>query len=104
MKNLPLSYIELSRKNLIHNFKALKSITKNTKIVAVIKSNAYGHGQNEIAKILEPYADYFQVNSVGELKLLRKISHKKILVLGYVQKSDLLEAIKLGCIMSLFSI
>lgn len=103
-KNLPLSYLEISRKNLIHNFKALKNITKNTKIVAVIKSNAYGHGQNEIAKVLEPYTDYFQVNSVSELKLLRKISYKKTLVLGYVQKNDLLEVIKLGCILSVFSI
>ena len=104
MKNIPLSYIEISKDNLIHNFKALKSITKNTKIVAVLKSNAYGHGQNEVAKILEPYADYFQVNSIGELKLLRKVSKKKTFVLGYVQKADLVSAIKFGCILSVFSI
>ncbi|MEK7572337.1 MAG: alanine racemase [Patescibacteria group bacterium] len=104
MKKTELSYIELSKKNLIHNFKVLKSITKNTKIIAVIKGNAYGHGQNEIAKILEPYADYFQVNSILELRLLRKISHKKTFVLGYVQKADLFEAIKLCCILSVFSI
>lgn len=104
MKNSPLSYIEISKDNLIHNFKALKSITKNTKIVAVIKGNAYGHGQNEVAKILEPYADYFQVNSFLELKLLRKISKKKTFVLGYIQKNDLRDAMKLGCILSVFSI
>jgi len=102
---MSLVYIELSRKNLIHNFKQLKKIAKpGTEIAAVIKGNAYGHGQNEIAKILEPYADYFQVNSFSELKLLRKVSKKKTFVLGYVEQKDLKEAMKLGCILSVFSI
>lgn len=104
MENSPLSYIELSKKNLIYNFQVLKKITKKTKIVAVIKGNAYGHGQNEVAKILEPFADYFQVNSIDELELLRKVSKKKTFVLGYIQKEDLNRAIKLGCILSVFSI
>jgi alanine racemase len=104
-KDLPLSYIELSSKNLIHNIKVLKSVAKKgTKFSVAIKGNAYGHGQNEIAKILEPHVDYFQVDSIEELKLLRKISSKKTLVLGYVQKLDLKEAIKLGCVLSVFSL
>ena len=103
-KNSPLSYIELSSENLVHNIKQFKSITKNTKISCVIKGNAYGHGQNEIAKILEPLVDYFQINSVEELELLRKVSKKKTLVFGYVQKDDLPRAMKLGCILSVFSI
>jgi alanine racemase len=104
-KDLPLSYIELSSKNLIHNIKVLKSVAKKeTKFSVAIKGNAYGHGQNEIAKILEPHVDYFQVDSIEELKLLRKISSKKTLVLGYVQKLNLEEAIKLGCVLSVFSI
>jgi len=102
---LPLSHIELSSKNLIHNFKELKKITKKgTEIAVVIKSNAYGHGQNEVAKILEPYADYFQVNSIFELELLRKVTKKKTFALGYVEKNDIEKAIKLGCILSIFSL
>ena len=55
--NLHISYIELSKKNLIHNFKELKKIVKpGTEIALVIKSNAYGHGQNEVVKTLESYA------------------------------------------------
>lgn len=105
MKKLPLSYVELSKENLIHNFKALKSVAKKgTKFSVAIKGNAYGHGQNEIAKILEPFVDYFQVNSIEELKLLRKVSKKKTFVLGYIKKEDLLDAIKLGCILSIFSL
>lgn len=104
-KNLPLSYIEISKTNLIHNIKVLKSISKKgTKISAVIKGNAYGHGQNEIAKILEPYVDFFQVNSFLELKLLRKVSKKKTLVFGYISESELKYILKLNCILSIFSL
>src|ERR1035437_6655322 len=100
-KNNPLSYIELSKKNLIHNIKTFKNLAKaGTKFSVAIKGNAYGHGQNEVAKVLEPYVDYFQVDSVEELKLLRKVSKKKTFLFGYVQKSDLGKAIKLGCILS----
>jgi alanine racemase len=104
MKTLPLSYIELSKKNLIHNIEQFRSLAKKgTEFSAAIKGNAYGHGQNLIAKILEPYVDYFQIDSVEELKLLRKVSKKKTFLFGYAQKSNLRKAVKLGCILSVFS-
>ena len=106
LKNkLPLSYIELSKTNLIHNIKQFRSLAKKgTKLSVAVKGNAYGHGQNEVAKILEPCVDYFQVNSMEELELLRKVSKKKTFVLGYVKKTDLVQIIKLGCIIACFSI
>ena len=105
MKNLPLSYIELSKKNLIHNLKSLRAVAKKgTKFALAIKGNAYGHGQNEIAKIAEPYADYFLVNAIEELRLLRKVSKKPAFLFGYVEPSFLAEAIKLGCIFGVFSL
>ncbi len=102
---LPLSYIELSKTNLIYNIGKFKNLAKKgIKISIAVKGNAYGHGQNEVAKILEPYADYFQVNSVEELELLRKISKKKTLVLGYIKNSDVARAIRLGSIIAVFSV
>ncbi|MDD2840450.1 MAG: alanine racemase [Rickettsiales bacterium] len=103
-KKLPLAYVELSSKNLVHNIRIFKRFSNKTRIIAVIKGNAYGHGQNEIAKILDPHVDFFQVNSFLELKLLRKISKKKVFVLGYVSFVDLEEAIKLNCILAIFSL
>ena len=104
-KNTPLVYLEISRKNLIHNFKALKKLTKKgTKVAVAIKGNAYGHGQNIVAKILDLHVDYFFVNSVEELELLRKVSKKRTFVLGYVPKDDLTKALKLKPILSFFSI
>jgi len=101
-----LSYIEFSKKNLVHNIKQFRNLlNKKTQISVAIKGNAYGHGQNEIAKILEPYVDYFQVNNVEELRLLRKISKKKTLILGYIQKSNLFNVLKLkNTILTVFSI
>ena len=104
-KNSPRSYIGLSKKNLVSNLLALKSVAKKgTTISIAIKGNAYGHGQNKISKILEPFVGYFQVDSVSELELLRSSSKKKAFLFGYVQKSDLQKAIRLGCILSVFSL
>lgn len=103
MKNLPLSYVEISKKNLIHNIKSFRKIVKaGTKVAGVIKANAYGHGDTQVVKILNPYVDYFQVNSVEELEGVRKVTKKPILLLGYVGKSDLVKAIKLGCVLTVF--
>ena len=98
-----LSYIEISKENLLHNFAAMKSLLKNdAKVVAVIKANAYGHGQNEVAEILESVADYFQVDDLQELEKLRKISTKPTLVLGYVAKDEMKRALELGAILSVY--
>ncbi len=104
-KKIPLSYIELSKSNLINNIKQFRnSIKKGTELSMAIKGNAYGHGQNLVAKILEPHVDYFQLNSIEELKLLRKITKKKTFILGYIKNSDLSHAIGLGCILAVFSL
>jgi alanine racemase len=102
--NLPFSYIELSSENLIHNLLEFrKLLKKGTEIAFAIKGNAYGHGQNEIAKIAEKYVDYFFVNSLLELRLLRKVSKKKTFLFGYVEKKDLKDAIKLQAILAIFN-
>ncbi len=102
--NTPLSYIEISEKNLIHNIKQFRNFAKKgTEFAVAVKGNAYGHGEAEIVKIAEPYIDYFQVNSYEELCVLRQNSKKKTFVLGYVQKENLKHALMLGCLLSVFS-
>ena len=104
-KNLPLSYIELSKKNFVHNLKKFRNLAKpDTKFSVAIKGNAYGHGLREVAQILDPLVDYFQIDSVEELESLRQVSKKKALILGYVEEADLARAIKLKCVFSVFSI
>lgn len=105
MKDTSLAYVELSKNNLVFNIKQFRKLAKKgTKFAVVVKGNAYGHGQNEVVRIVEPYADYFQVDGIEELKELRKVSREKVLMLGYVQGGNLPKAIKLGCILTVFSL
>jgi alanine racemase len=102
-KDLPLSYIELSKKNLIHNIKEFRKLVgKQTKISAVIKANAYGHGDTMIAEVLSPFVDYFQVDSVEELERVHKATSKEIFVFGYLDRQGIEKAIKLKAILSVF--
>ncbi|MEY2671914.1 MAG: hypothetical protein RL687_331 [Candidatus Parcubacteria bacterium] len=105
MKNSPLSYIEISKGNLIHNIKQFRSlVSKDTRIAGVVKANAYGHGDVQVVKILNSHVDYFQVNSVEELARIRPYTKKEILVLGYVGKNDLQNAIELKATLGVFDL
>lgn len=100
---MPLSYIELSRENALHNvaqFRAL--VSPGTKIASVVKGNAYGHGMPEMIDILEPAVDYFQVDDLLELRALRNHTQKPTLVLGYIAKDELEEAVSLGCELAVY--
>lgn len=104
MHPLPLSYIELSAENLVHNLTNLRSLAKEgTRLAFAVKGNAYGHGLAEIARIAEPYTDYFFVNSIEELRALRVVSQKPTFLFGFVAPAFLGEAILLGAVLGIFS-
>lgn len=87
----PLNIIEISRKNLISNYRKLSSLTKNIKVAPVFKSNAYGHGLVLTAKILDPlHPPFFCVDSLSEAYELYKIGIKTpVLIIGYVNPENL---------------
>lgn len=100
-----LTYLEISKDNLVHNIKQFKSLLKDeTKIVAVIKSNAYGHGDKEIAKIATSHVDYFQVDSIEEAERVRSVTKKPILILGYLNENGVKRAIKINAIVCVFDL
>ena len=99
---MPISQIEISRDNLLHNLRQLKSLQPAAKVGAVIKGNAYGHGQNVVAKILEDEVDLFFLDDLDELRLLRKISQKPAMLLGYVPSEDIEEAVALDAILAFY--
>jgi len=92
----PLTWIEINRKALLHNLRQFRQrIGKKTKIMAVVKSNAYGHGLGEVAKIVGSKTDWFGVNSLEEGIFLRQTKiNQPILVLGYIPLSLIKEAIE----------
>lgn len=71
-----------------YNFRSMKeNLKEDTKIIAVVKTDGYGHGAIPIARMAESY-DYvwgFAVALAEEAVLLRKAGVKKpILILGFV--------------------
>ena len=80
-------WAEINLDNILDNLNAMRSnIPQDTKIMAVVKTDAYGHGAVEIAKVLEK-VDYifgYAAATVDEAMELRENGIKKpILILGY---------------------
>lgn len=85
MDFLHRTWAEIDLNALKHNFKTLKENAQNSKIMAVVKADAYGHSAAAIAPVLEENgADYFAVSNIDEALFLReKGIAKPILILGY---------------------
>lgn len=83
-KFLRRTWAEIDEDALIHNFKIIKEAAK-TKVCAVVKANAYGHGVDIVAPLLQKAgADFFAVSNIEEAIELRDIGiTKPILILGY---------------------
>jgi alanine racemase len=80
------TWIEIDKKAIKHNYDVFRSlIPKETKLLAVVKSNAYGHSLIDFSKeIIKNGADFLGVDSIVEGLALRKEGiNIPILVLGY---------------------
>ena len=97
MKPESKTWVEVSKKALTNNVKAFRGhLGSDVGVMAVVKSNAYGHGLVETAQIADAAgAAWFGVDNVDEGLALRKAGIKKpILILGYTLKSRLADAVK----------
>ena len=91
------TWVEISSRALTSNVKAFRShLSDATQMMAVVKSNAYGHGLVETATIADAAgAAFFGVDNVDEGISLRKAGIKKpVLILGYTLKDRLLDCVK----------
>ena len=67
------TWVEIDLDALECNFDAVREILpQKTKILAVVKANAYGHGAVGVAKFLDGKADYLAVAATDEAIELRK--------------------------------
>ena len=85
-------YLEINLDNLISNYNEIRKIVNsNTKIMPVIKANAYGHGSIELAKLYEQIgADRLAVSIITEAVELRKAGIKlPIQLLSYTPEWQL---------------
>jgi Alr-MurF fusion protein len=82
------------------NLQKIRSrLTSETKLMAVVKANAYGHGAIELAKAAERAgAAYLGVVCLYEARQLRDAGISlPILILNYIDHASALEAIDLDC-------
>ncbi len=89
------TWIEIDRKAVQHNFGVCKKlIAPKTKLMAVVKSNAYGHDLIQFSKEMEKFgADFLGVDSMTEARALRREGIAlPILVLGYTMPELFAEA------------
>lgn len=89
------TWIEVRKADLRDNYRTFRNIIKaETKLMAIAKSNAYGHGLIDYALFIESLGiDWFGVDSIVEARTLREIGIKKpILVLGYTLPEKITEA------------
>lgn len=81
------------RDNLIYNLRQFKRQSKNLQVAPVLKSNAYGHGILEAAKILKnENIPFFCLDSLFEARQIRHAGIKnKILIIGFVRQNEILK-------------
>ena len=83
---LKRTWAEINLDAICENFKAIKNqVKKGTKILCVLKADAYGHGAIALAEQYEELgADWFAVSNLEEaLQLRNAMITKPILILGY---------------------
>ena len=104
----PLIRLEISRHAIINNLDQFRKLAPHGTIAPVLKSNAYGHGLLEVAKILERYRHiskgarntdgvgtipFFVIDSYFEAVALRSQGVKTpLLVIGYCRPEVILNS------------
>lgn len=83
------TWAEIDLDALEHNFNAVRAhLPASTRLLTVLKANAYGHGALRIGRLLEGRADYFAVAFTDEALSLRHAGlETPILLLGHVPHS-----------------
>ena len=80
------AWVEIDLSKIKHNVEEIRKILPSTtKIMAIVKANAYGHGDVVCCKELEKCGiDFFGVSSIDEALTLRENGiQEEILILGY---------------------
>lgn len=101
------TWAEINLDNIKYNLKNIKKLlNEDTKVCAVLKANAYGHGAVKIAKLLEnENVSHFAVARLEEAIELRENNITlPILCLGYIPEQSLELAIKNNVIITIYSL
>lgn len=80
---LRATWVEVNLARLSHNLQEIRARVAPSKVMIIVKANAYGHGLGEVARHLSSEADYIGVAVVEEGVYLRELGvEANILVMG----------------------
>lgn len=101
-----LTWVEISGSALANNIRQFRAlIEEKTILCPCVKSNAYGHGLIDTARIfMDAGADWLSVNALYEARLLRSAGiTAPVYILGYVPAEGIREALELDCRLVVYS-
>lgn len=106
MRNDLRSYVLVDLDAIADNIKAVKSrIAPDVKVMAVIKTDGYGHGAVQIGQYLKDDVDYYAVAAVEEaLELRRAGLALPILILGYTMKASYPDLVRYDITQTIFNL
>ncbi len=106
MKTNQKTYVEIDSAALRKNAAQFRSLLKpDTRLMAVVKANAYGHGMIDVARTLKNDVDWLGVDSIDDaLALHRARIRLPILILGYTPLVRLADAIRIGARQTVYNI
>lgn len=109
------TWLEIDQKALLSNVTTVRRFCgDDIALMAVVKANAYGHGLREVAQILSGQATkrlvmpattfWYGVDSLDEALVIQQYNARQpIMILGYIPKSRIPEALKGNFHISLYS-
>ncbi|MDO5695322.1 MAG: alanine racemase [Eubacteriales bacterium] len=90
-------YAEINLNRILENIESIRLHIGDSKLMAVIKADGYGHGATVCAKHMADVVDYYAVATIDEaLDLMNSFVEKPILVLGGVFERSIPELIQKG--------
>lgn len=98
------AWVEIDLDAVRHNLDTVQDhIGAQSRIMAVAKADAYGHGIEPITRICDDWGVHgFAVIGLDEALRVRSQCSKKILVMGYLDDAEIEEAIRQGFSLSLY--
>lgn len=98
MDNSRPTWAEIDLTAIEHNLEGIRRVAGKSKIMAVVKANAYGHGVVEVSNTCQDLGvDYFGVATLEEALELRQAGiTTPVLALGYLPQSSARTAVEAG--------
>lgn len=99
------TYVKVDLDKILRNtIRIRERLGGRTKLLSVVKADAYGHGVQEVSRVLDKHCDFFGVAGVSEaLELIDCGISKPVLVLGYASPEEYSDVVKNDIRIPIFS-